>query len=232
MGRVKLNYKLKPLFALDGNWTKVCNTMIFYIPDAYTFKIYVYLCYRYNNEYQYAFPSLETIANDTCISKNTVQKSIKWLESQKFIVRIGYSKETGTNCYRISFVDEELNDDLKYAKTLPLIPQDKGEVVEYYKNEDDLKTNKNKSRKIDYAYIKWRNSVLNRDNYTCKLCGKTKDETILNVHHIERYADNEELRTDVSNGITLCYECHKKIFNREEEFEEYFKQLISHTCTD
>ena len=65
MGRVKLNYKLKPLFALDGNWTKVCNTMIFYIPDAYTFKIYVYLCYRYNNEYQYAFPSLNTIAKDT-----------------------------------------------------------------------------------------------------------------------------------------------------------------------
>ena len=232
MGRIKKNYKLKPLYALDGNWTKICDSMFKYIPNPSDFKVYCYLCYRYNNEYQYAFPSLTTIANDTCLSINTVQKSVKWLESQKFIVKIGYSKETGANCYEISFVDEELNDDLKYDETLPLIPQDKGEVIEYYKDEDDLKTNKNKSRKIDYAYIKWRNSVLNRDNYTCKLCGKTKDETILNVHHIERYADNEELRTDVSNGITLCYECHKKIFNREEEFEEYFKQLICHTCTD
>ena len=227
MARIKKKYRLMPLYSLDGNWTKVCNTMIFYIPDAYAFKIYVYLCYRYNDQYDYAFPSLNTIANDTNISKRKVQESIKWLEQKKFIVKIGYSKETGANCYEISFVDEELNDDLKYDETLPLIPQDKGEVVEYYKDEDDLKTNKNKSRKIDYAYIKWRNNVLNRDNYTCKLCGKTKDETILNVHHIERYTDNEELRTDVSNGITLCYECHKKVFNREEEFEEYFKQLIS-----
>ncbi len=227
MARIKKKYRLMPLYSLDGNWTKVCNTMIFYIPDAYAFKIYVYLCYRYNDQYDYAFPSLNTIAKDTSISKRKVQESIKWLEQKKFIVKIGYSKETGANCYEISFVDEELNDDLKYDETLPLIPQDKGEVVEYYKDEDDLKTNKNKSRKIDYAYIKWRNNVLNRDNYTCKLCGKTKDETILNVHHIERYTDNEELRTDVSNGITLCYECHKKVFNREEEFEEYFKQLIS-----
>ena len=227
MARIKKKYRLMPLYSLDGNWTKGCNTMIFYIPDAYAFKIYVYLCYRYNDQYDYAFPSLNTIANDTNISKRKVQESIKWLEQKKFIVKTGYSKETGANCYGISFVDEELNDDLKYDETLPLIPQDKGEVVEYYKDEDDLKTNKNKSRKIDYVYIKWRNNVLNRDNYTCKLCGKTKDETILNVHHIERYADNEELRTDVSNGITLCYECHKKVFNREEEFEEYFKQLIS-----
>ena len=227
MARIKKKYKLMPLYSLDGNWTKVCNTMIFYIPDAYAFKIYVYLCYRYNDQYDYAFPSLNTIAKDTSISKRKVQESIKWLEQKKFIVKTGYSKETGANCYEISFMDEELNDDLNYDETLPLIPQDKGEVVEYYKNEYDLKTNKNKSRKSDYAYIKWRNNVLNRDNYTCKLCGKTKDETILNVHHIERYADDEELRTDVSNGITLCYECHKKVFNREEEFEEYFKQLIS-----
>ena len=243
MARIKKKYKLMPLYWLDGNWTKVCNTMIFYVPDAYAFKIYVYLCYRYNDQYDYAFPSLNTIANDTNISKRKVQESIKWLEQKKFIVKIGYSKETGTACYRISFVNEELNDDLKCVETLPLISRDEDEVVEYYKDEDDLKcvetlplisrdeddlkTNKNKSRKSDYAYIKWRNNVLNRDNYTCQLCGKTKDETILNVHHIERYVDNEELRSDVSNGITLCYECHKKVFNREEEFEEYFKQLIS-----
>lgn len=91
--------------------------------------------------------------------------------------------------------------------------------------------NKNTSRKIcqrrdDMEYIKWRISVLNRDNYTCLNCGKHGDDAVLNVHHIKRYADNEELRTDVNNGITLCYECHKKIFGKEKEFEEYFKQLI------
>ena len=81
-------------------------------------------------------------------------------------------------------------------------------------------------RRDDMEYIKWRISVLNRDNYTCLNCGKHGDDTVLHVHHIKRYADNEELRTDVNNGITLCYECHKKTLRKEEEFEEYFKQLI------
>ena len=81
-------------------------------------------------------------------------------------------------------------------------------------------------RRDDMEYIKWRISVLNRDNYTCLNCGKHGDDTVLHVHHIKRYADNEELRTDVNNGITLCYECHKKTLRKEEEFEEHFKQLV------
>lgn len=107
MGRVKLKYKLKPLFVLDGNWTKICNTMIFHIPDAYTFKIYVYLCYRYNNEYQYAFPSLNTIAKDTSISKRKVQESIKWLEKKRFIVKYKRQEDNwGNNCYYVRYVEE------------------------------------------------------------------------------------------------------------------------------
>ena len=62
--------------------------------------------------------------------------------------------------------------------------------------------------------------------YTEHLSG-TNDETILNVHHIERYADNKELRTDINNGITLCYDCHKKIYGKEKELEKYFKKLIT-----
>ena len=226
MGRVKLNYKLKPLFALDGNWTKVCNTMIFYIPDAYTFKIYVYLCYRYNNEYQYAFPSLNTIAKDTNISKRKVQESIKWLEKKRFIVKKYFKNNQYT--YMMYYI---LKDNVTYEKdenlNYILIPNDEEEyITTYIEEEKEIKTNNKNKRKVDYKYIKWRKDVLERDDYKCKLCGKTKDETILNVHHIVRYADNEELRTDINNGISLCYECHKKILGKEKEFEEYFKQLI------
>ena len=103
--------------------------------------------------------------------------------------------------------------------------------IDYIDSYIDKSENKNTSRKIcqrrdDMEYIKWRISVLNRDNYTCLNCGKHGDDAVLNVHHIKRYADNEELRTDVDNGITLCYECHKKTLKKEEEFEEHFKQLI------
>ena len=103
---IKIKRKLKPFRLLNGNWTKVANLMIFHIPDAYAFKVYVYLCYRYNCKYDYAFPSLNTIACDTNISRKKVQNCIKWLEEQGFIVR--YKRkgfEHYNNCYYIRYVD-------------------------------------------------------------------------------------------------------------------------------
>ena len=56
-------------------------------------------------------------------------------------------------------------------------------------------------------YIQWRNEVFIRDSFTCQVCGKYG--STLNAHHIESFRDNTELRTALSNGITLCEECHK-----------------------
>jgi len=74
-------------------------------------------------------------------------------------------------------------------------------------------------------YLKWRKSVYKRDNYSCQKCGKVGGR--INAHHIEGYADNKELRTELSNGITLCEDCHKD-FHRtygnhstREQFEEW-----------
>lgn len=55
-------------------------------------------------------------------------------------------------------------------------------------------------------YEQWRKDVLNRDNRTCQMCGATDD---LHVHHIKSYAKYPDLRTDVANGVTLCYPCHQ-----------------------
>lgn len=134
MAKIKSSYKLKPLYVLDGNWTKVCNTMIFYIPDAYTFKIYVYLCYRYNNEFQYAFPSLNTIANDTNISKRKVQESIKWLEKKKFIVK--YKRkgdEWMNNCYYVRYVEEN-----KKEEEQKIVSAIEKEILQEYEKEIDI----------------------------------------------------------------------------------------------
>lgn len=50
---------------------------------------------------------------------------------------------------------------------------------------------------------------------------------VVNVKvRFKRYADNENLRYDINNGITLCCSCHSKIFGKEKEYEEYFKKLI------
>ena len=58
-------------------------------------------------------------------------------------------------------------------------------------------------------YKQWRLSVFRRDEYTCQRCFKRGGR--LNAHHIERWADNHDRRYDLSNGITLCASCHKKV---------------------
>lgn len=60
---------------------------------------------------------------------------------------------------------------------------------------------------FDYGFNSRRETILNRDNYTCQLCGKKR--TLLEVHHIiwrSRGGFDDE-----DNLITLCHDCHSKV---------------------
>jgi len=65
-------------------------------------------------------------------------------------------------------------------------------------------------------YQKWRNSVLERDNYKCRNCNKQckKHEKGLAAHHIKPYKDYPELRFNASNGLTLCRKCHMELHKK------------------
>ena len=67
-----------------------------------------------------------------------------------------------------------------------------------------------KERKANRNYLEykeWRTAVYERDNYTCQYCGDSTGGN-LNAHHIEDYSNNPDLRTTLSNGITLCKKHH------------------------
>lgn len=58
------------------------------------------------------------------------------------------------------------------------------------------------------VYEEWRTKIFERDNYTCQECGQRGGK--LNADHIKPYQAFPELRFEMSNGRTLCVECHKK----------------------
>lgn len=62
-------------------------------------------------------------------------------------------------------------------------------------------------KSIDYKI--WHKAVLERDYFVCQGCGQTKSK--FNVHHILSFLQFPHKRFDISNGITLCISCHKKI---------------------
>lgn len=53
----------------------------------------------------------------------------------------------------------------------------------------------------------WRKQVYARDGYACQRCG---GKGRIHAHHIKPWAEYPELRFDVSNGLTLCEDCHGK----------------------
>lgn len=66
-----------------------------------------------------------------------------------------------------------------------------------------------KDERLDINYQLWRDAIHKKYNETCQKCGKTTG--IMHAHHIKEYAKHPEKRYDISNGILLCEECHKKL---------------------
>jgi hypothetical protein len=62
-------------------------------------------------------------------------------------------------------------------------------------------------------YKQWRQAVFARDGHTCQDCEAKNGDGVnvyLNADHIKPFAYHPELRFELSNGRTLCLDCHKK----------------------
>jgi 5-methylcytosine-specific restriction endonuclease McrA len=57
---------------------------------------------------------------------------------------------------------------------------------------------------------RWRYAVFKRDKHACQRCFKGKaDGVALEGHHVKPWKLYPELRYELSNGQTLCKECHR-----------------------
>lgn len=57
------------------------------------------------------------------------------------------------------------------------------------------------------GYYEWRTNVYKRDYYTCQSCGDGTGGNLI-AHHIYNYSRYIDIRTVLTNGITLCENCH------------------------
>ena len=56
-----------------------------------------------------------------------------------------------------------------------------------------------------WKYRKWKKAVLERDKFTCQKCNIQND---LIAHHVKGWTKYPKLRYIISNGLTVCHNCH------------------------
>jgi len=87
---------------------------------------------------------------------------------------------------------------------------------EYNQRKNHYNWQGGQSERMAPGYSGWRRKVLKRDRGFCRLCHST---TKIEVHHIKKFSQYPKIRWEVSNGISLCEDCHKLVTNSEEYYE-------------
>lgn len=86
-------------------------------------------------------------------------------------------------------------------------------------------TGKNLIIRKSVQYKLWREAVFKRDNFLCVIGGKTHGNR-LQADHIKPFSLFPDLRFDLSNGRTLCIECHKKTDTYAGKATKYAKKML------
>lgn len=76
-------------------------------------------------------------------------------------------------------------------------------------------TPENRSIRNSAEYELWRIKIFERDGYTCQNCFQVG--STLHAHHIKEFAQYTLLRFEVSNGITVCKDCHIRIHKKKSQ---------------
>jgi hypothetical protein len=115
-------------------------------------------------------------------------------------------------CKKIVYIYKTLSDKFKFCDRT---------CMTNWRREKALRGTKNRRRNDGYKYRNWKNKVFKRDNYRCVFCGGKTD---ICAHHIVAWKDDEKLRYYLTNGLTVCHDCHLEIhggnFKKPVNYEE------------
>ncbi len=75
-------------------------------------------------------------------------------------------------------------------------------------------------KRMSLPGTQWRERVFRRDDYVCQLCYTRGGR--LTAHHIIEVNKREDKMFDTSNGITLCWPCHRSIRQSEAKYVSRF----------
>lgn len=117
-----------------------------------------------------------------------------------------YGKKKAKFCSQSCSTKHNLKDYHFRSGKIP--PQKRGSLSHAWRGG---KTEESKIIRSSNEYAIWRNEVFKRDDWTCQEC-RIKGKK-LHPHHIKSFSEYPELRLIVSNGLTLCHDCHKKTPN-------------------
>lgn len=159
------------------------------------------------------YPSLETKEKMSCAKKGKIPKNIHLLNSPEVIAKrnltnIGHVVTEATrNKIALSRIGEknwsklpEVRKKMRESRLGRFL----GEKCGAWKGGV---TSINKQIRGSDMYIQWRKLVFERDNYTCQWCKKRGGK--IEADHIKPFAWFLDFRFDITNGKTLCTDCHK-----------------------
>lgn len=90
------------------------------------------------------------------------------------------------------------------------------------------KTSENETIRMSLEMKLFRKSCMERDDFTCQKTGQRGGKLV--VHHINNFRDFPELRTSISNGITLSKESHiefHKIYGFKNNTKEQLLEFLN-----
>lgn len=147
VSKTGIRYNLKQYCNLKSSFTQIPNDCMKIIEKATTYKVYCYLCYRYNNDNKYAFPSLTTMSKDTMLSRQTVVNAIKELEELGLVKVLKFEKQENkwvNNCYIIFY---------------PIVQQEEEVISLPQFTEEQLQEIRDMENKMYYLEIENKNDI-------------------------------------------------------------------------